>query len=183
MSSFKESPESAELNNSLAVHLRRLEAAFLPCTTACAECHLPECTAVGTHSVHACGTDHQSHAICDFCVNELYCHERHACNGKAGHGGKHMCAVKSHACGKPCALAGKATNCNGACAKMPGHAGDCDCECGNHLCGAKCDLPGCEKRCTAPWGGAHDRHHCGVNSCPEVRPPPCVTSHVIALPL
>ena len=98
MSSFKESPEAAELNNSLAVHFRRLEAAFLPCTTACAECHLP-CTAVGAHSVHACGTDHQCHAICDFCVNELYCHERHACNGKAGHGGKHMCAVKSHAYG------------------------------------------------------------------------------------
>lgn len=43
---FQGVPRGCGAEQQLAVHLRRFEAAFLPCTTACAECHLP-CTAVG----------------------------------------------------------------------------------------------------------------------------------------
>ena len=179
---FQGVPRGCGAEQQLAVHLRRFEAAFLPCTTACAECHLP-CTAVGIiQCMHMAPTTNAMPSVTSASTSCTVMNGMHVMAKLVT--AASTCVRSSHMhTGIPCALAGKATNCNGACAKMRGHAGDCDCECGNHICGAKCDLPGCEKRCTAPWGGAHDRHRCGVNSCPEVRLPPCVSSHVIALPL
>lgn len=166
---IKDTPEASELQTTLAEHLRRLESAWQICNATCASCFLP-CCALGAHANHDCGTDHLCKADCAFCsLEQVPGAAVLRCSGKAGHHGRHMCSDKPHACGKPCALKGRALNCNGVCAKMPMHEGQCDCECGNHLCGAACSLPGCEERCKEPWGAPHERHSCGATACPTVR--------------
>ena len=169
-----DTPEASELHSALADHLRRLDAAWQVCSATCADCLLP-CCVLGSHAQHNCGTDHRCKADCAFCsLDQSGSAEGHqySCNGKAGHNGRHMCSEKPHACGKPCALMGRALNCNGTCAKEPQHEGECDCECSNHLCGAACSLPGCGARCKEPWGAPHKLHSCGATACPTVRYPP-----------
>ena len=166
-----DTPEASELHSALADHLRRLDAAWQVCGATCADCLLP-CCVLGSHAQHSCGTDHRCKADCAFCSEEVRLPGGgavHSCSGKAGHHGRHMCKDKPHACGKSCALKGRAENCNGVCAREPQHDGECDCECGNHLCGAACSLPGCSHTCKEPWGAPHDRHSCGATACPMVR--------------
>ena len=169
VAAFKDSSEASELQTALAAHLQRLEAAWQLCSASCASCLLP-CRAVGTHSAHTCGTDHCCKAACAFCQHEnpdTAVANLAVCREKAGHGGKHVCAVQTHTCGKPCKLQ-NALNCRTMCGKEPGHDGDCDCLSGNHLCGQSCDLAGCAGRCTVPYGTEHDKHACEDKSCPEV---------------
>lgn len=167
---FHGSNEAIELANALAVHLQRLEAAWQLCSASCAECLLP-CLEAGPHAEHTCTTNHRCKIACDFCrheqPDEADC-DLAVCREKAGHGGKHVCSVKTHTCGLPCKLQ-NALNCRGTCSQDPGHTGDCDCLSGNHLCGAECALPGCAGRCTVPYGTEHTQHACEAKACPEVR--------------
>lgn len=166
---FRDSTEAGDLRNTLDIYLRRLENACHLCSATCSHCRLP-CHEISTHCEHSCGTDHKCQEFCQFCIVED-CQHR-PCKEKAGHIGRHMCADGSHACGDPCALAGKALNCGRTCRKLPGHEGACDCQSGNHLCGTACDLPGCGGKCVAPYGATHDCHACENTHCPEVRTTP-----------
>jgi hypothetical protein len=170
VSEFKASSEASELHTALALHLQRIEAAFQLCAASCQLCFLP-CTAVGKHTTHSCATDHLCQLSCDFCLldeSESAATEDIMCKEKAGHGGKHICRVRTHTCGLPCELE-NTLNCRGVCGKEPGHQGACDCGSGNHLCGQPCGLPGCTSRCTVPYGTVHDQHACEDRACPEVR--------------
>jgi hypothetical protein len=167
---FAGSSEASELHTTLAAHLQRLEAAWQLCSASCGSCLLP-CCVIGAHGTHTCETDHQCKAGCDFCCQENPAADASAvasCREKAGHGGKHVCAVKTHTCGQPCVYK-DALNCRTFCGKELGNEGGCDCGSGNHLCGAACDLPGCGGRCTAPYGMEHAQHACEVKTCPEGR--------------
>ncbi|QRW25749.1 cytochrome P450 family protein [Rhizoctonia solani] len=63
---------------------------------------------------HSCGTNHQCVLDCEVAEEHS---QREPCGLPAGHGGRHMCDVKTHSCGMECHLSGKG-GCAQSCIKI-----------------------------------------------------------------
>ncbi|KAI0052043.1 hypothetical protein FA95DRAFT_1618925 [Auriscalpium vulgare] len=143
------------------------------CTVQCADCHLLCIQSRMHEGNHDCGTSHNCAHGCDLCGIDT---EGKACGLPAGHPGRHICAVVTHLCGKPCRLAGK-PGCLDECTKITAHADEEHmCSALRHTCGEPCVLSkirmpngllySCPNRCCFPSGEKHVEHVCENRLCP-----------------
>ncbi|KEP46676.1 putative cytochrome P450 family protein, partial [Rhizoctonia solani 123E] len=113
-----------------------MRAAVKLCASGCSECRLL-CLRAHRHSgEHSCGTNHRCVASCEVAEEHS---QREPCGLPAGHGGRHMCNVKAHSCGRECSLSAMG-GCVQSCIKPLGHEDEHICSARAHLCGKPCDL-------------------------------------------
>ncbi|EIN14302.1 hypothetical protein PUNSTDRAFT_41556 [Punctularia strigosozonata HHB-11173 SS5] len=132
-----------------------LRASTQLCGIQCSTCSL-YCLRLRHHTGdHDCQTSHQCIHTCQFveeCSNQEKCGLPYAMSLhilctipdihqlSAGHSGRHVCDIKSHLCGRPCALSGR-RGCLDHCSKVVNHDdGEHLCEARVHECGQPCSL-------------------------------------------
>ncbi|KAI0062821.1 hypothetical protein BV25DRAFT_1885018 [Artomyces pyxidatus] len=144
------------------------------CKSQCTSCHLL-CVQSRQHDgEHHCQTDHKCTHACSFCALS----KGKPCGMRAGHPGKHTCAVNAHQCGEPCKFIGK-QGCLEECTKDIDHPdAEHTCSAPVHMCGEPCALrrvkmPNgrlytCPDTCRKPRQVlvVHSDHACDSRLCP-----------------